>query len=108
MGGLAAVASKGKLYAIGGGHPAQASNGSVVLSAAERVKSDVLPVVERCDVLSDVWETVDTMPTPRMFLAAAVHWGKIYAIGGSDGAQALRTVEAYDDEQNCWQSLPKL
>jgi len=111
--GLAAVALRGKLYAIGGGHAAQ-------------TPSLALDCVERYDAGNNRWESLPPMPTPRSFLAAVAlggsgsSSGRLYAIGGSGGAQApggsrpgsprrssqaLRTVECFDEEANGWESF---
>jgi len=91
--GLAAVALRGKLYAVGGGQVAQAQN------------SQALDVVEVYDPDAERWSTLSSMPSPRMFLAAAAMSGKLYAFGGSDGAQAQRTMERYDEETDRWVAL---
>jgi len=94
--GLAAVALRGKLYAIGGGQAAQAQ------------ASHAVDTVEQYDVDACRWSSFPPMPSPRMFLAAAALSGRLYAVGGSDGAQALRTLERFDEETNCWETLPSM
>ena len=42
------------------------------------------------------------MTTRRLGVAVAVLGGFLYAIGGSDGATPLNTVERYDPRQNKW------
>lgn len=101
--GLAAVALRGKLYALGGGQVSQASTSSSERPA--QALPSALSSVDRYDPETSRWDALPPMPTPRMFLAAAVLSGKLYAIGGSDGAQALRTVERFDDDTTSWQSF---
>lgn len=90
--GLAAVAIRGKLYAVGGGQ-------------ASPQKSPSLHVVERYHVEGDVWEALPSMHTPRMFLAAVALNGKLCVLGGSDGAQALRSIETYEESEGHWRQL---
>lgn len=114
--GLAAVALRGRLYAIGGGAVALGSGSSgaatprvpTVVPATSPERTFALGAVERFDPATQRWETLPPLPTPRMFLQAVVLHGKLYAIGGSDGAQALRTVERFDEETNQWESLPPM
>jgi N-acetylneuraminic acid mutarotase len=109
--GLAAVALRGRLYAIGGGHTAMPRTSSFIGNSASTTESPrpmALGTVERFDPAANTWETLPPMPTPRMFLQAVVLHGKLYAIGGSDGAHALRTVERFDETTNCWESLPSM
>lgn len=56
-----------------------------------------------------VWERKADMPTPRMKVAVVALLGKIYAIGGHDGANdALAAVEVYDPKENSWSKAPDL
>lgn len=71
----------------------------------ERAAVQPLGAVERYDPASGVWESLPPMPTPRMFLAAVVLDGKLYAIGGSDGKQPLNCVECFDEASNCWETV---
>ncbi|HEY7060585.1 MAG TPA: kelch repeat-containing protein [Chloroflexota bacterium] len=89
--GLAA-ATNGKLYAIGG------TNGTAV--------------VEEYDPGTNTWTNCGTpapgdacaaLPTPRDFLGAAPALnGKVYAIGGINGAGSLATTEEYTPATNSW------
>ena len=55
------------------------------------------------------WERRADMPTPRMKVATVAFMGKVYAIGGHDGANdALATVEIYDPEEDSWSKAPNL
>jgi subtilisin family serine protease/N-acetylneuraminic acid mutarotase len=82
-----AVASNGRIYAIGGvGYDASGA------------------IVEEYDPATDTWTTRTSMPTPRSYLGVATASnGKIYAIGGHDGgALGLTTVEEYDPATDTW------
>jgi len=44
----------------------------------------------------------------RCFVSVAVLGGLIYAIGGFDGHQRLKTVECYDPNTNQWTMMPPM
>ena len=48
------------------------------------------------------------MQTPRGFAAAAPLNGKLYVVGGYDGARELKTCEFYDPQSGVWESCPPL
>ena len=54
------------------------------------------------------WKLGAEMPTPREMLGAASDDKVVYAVGGTDGAADLPTVEAYDPAADSWTSLPAL
>lgn len=54
------------------------------------------------------WKLGAEIPTPRGMLGAASDDKVVYAVGGSDGAADLPTVEAYDPAADSWTSLPPL
>ena len=54
------------------------------------------------------WTLAAEMPTPRQMLGAASDGKVVYAVGGTDGAADLPTVEAYDPAADSWTSLPAL
>ena len=54
------------------------------------------------------WKLGAEMPTPRQMLGAASDGKVVYAVGGTDGAADLPTVEAYDPAADSWTSLPAL
>jgi Tol biopolymer transport system component len=82
----AAVASNGKIYAIGGGN-----NGGA------------LDTVEEYDPATNTWTTRASMPTARASVGvAAASNGKIYAIGGGISASLSAIVEEYDPATNTW------
>jgi N-acetylneuraminic acid mutarotase len=80
----------GKIYAIGG----------------ERGGNNPpfdLAVVEAYDPVTDVWETRQSMPTPRNVLGAtSTTNGTIFAIGGRIDSTHLATAEAYDPLRDTW------
>ncbi|XP_078494070.1 uncharacterized protein LOC144749569 [Ciona intestinalis] len=79
------VAHNGHLYSLGG------HDGKQYLCS-----------VERYDPLSDEWEEVAPMQTPRLGFAAVVLNNAIYAIGGHDGKQRLKSVEKYNVDDDTW------
>jgi serine/threonine protein kinase/N-acetylneuraminic acid mutarotase len=54
------------------------------------------------------WKLGAAIPTPRQMLDAAADDKLVYAVGGTDGAADLPTVEAYDPAADSWTSLPAL
>lgn len=68
-------------------------------------------VYNRVDVytpLTNSWSTLAPMQSPRYRFAAALYHGMIYAIGGSDGTQAVASVEAYDPISDTWTTVASL
>lgn len=60
------------------------------------------PVMVFAETTTDKWVTKAPMVTPRYNFQTAVVDGKIYAIGGQNGSNALATVEVYDPITNKW------
>ncbi|EFU40187.1 Kelch repeat protein [Paenibacillus vortex V453] len=92
-GATSAAVVNGKIYVIGGytGNVQSVSGGSY--SA----------VVEAYDPVTDTWETVQSMTTPRMWLSSAAYNGKIYTMGGvNSSSDRLSVVEEYDPATNTW------
>jgi hypothetical protein len=81
----------GKIYVIGG----------VQGGLSPTVPPVWLADVEVYDPTTDTWTTRAPMPTARMGHGAATHDGKIYAIGGWNGA-LLGTCEEYDPATDTW------
>ena len=69
-----------KLYVVGGDHEGQGE----------------LALLEAFDTNTSSWELLPDMPTPRKLLAAGTIDGALYAVGGSNGAARLKTLERYD------------
>jgi len=68
-------------------------------------------VYDRADVYtpsSNSWAKLAPMPHPRYRFAAVPRDGRIYAIGGSNGAAALSSVEAYNPASNSWTAVANL
>lgn len=87
---------KGKLYAVGG----------------KDEKGSKLRTVERYDPKAGAngmgeWETVAPMGTKRWGAGVAVLEGKLYVIGGMNGAErgALPSVEVFDVATGAWSKL---
>jgi N-acetylneuraminic acid mutarotase len=85
-----AVAVDGKIYVIG-------------------VSSDFKKSLNyEYDPATDKWAPKASMPTPRMWFAAAVYQGKIYTIGGYDWNNGnpivLDSNEVYDPTVDTWQT----
>ena len=78
------AALNGKLYVVGG-----------------IVRGANTGALQIYDPATDRWTSGAPMPTPRSGLMTAVINGKLYAIGGNNGA-SLATVEIYDPATNTW------
>lgn len=68
-------------------------------------------VYNRVDVYTPAtnsWSSLAPMQSPRYRFAASLYNGHIYAMGGSDGTQAVSSVEAYDPNTDIWASMPSL
>jgi hypothetical protein len=87
---LAAVGVGGKVYAIGG---------AMTLTGGTNVPTATLQVY---DPVSDVWTTRAPMHLARWAHAAVAYRGRIYVLGGHDGAQHLDEVEVYDPATDLW------
>ncbi len=85
------VLHRGKIYVIGGS-----------VRRGERVG-----VVEIYDIERDSWSRGAEMPTGRE-CDAVLYRDRIYAIGGYDGRDSLRTFEVYDIAADRWEALPDL
>jgi N-acetylneuraminic acid mutarotase/Tfp pilus assembly protein PilE len=51
------------------------------------------------------WETKASMTSPHCLFGTEVIDGKIYAIGGTNGASCIKTTEVYDPTANTWTLL---
>ena len=99
---LAAVAGPdGRIYALGGS------------TSSTLDMTGYSSVVEAYNPVTNSWETVSPMNTPRVGLAAATSGGRIYVFGGYGRppgytARYLLTVEVYDPVSNIWSSSPSM
>lgn len=59
-------------------------------------------LIFRYDPVSRSWAYVAPMQSQRCSAGVAVLGGKLYAVGGRDGASCLRTVECYEPHTNKW------
>ncbi|XP_065570128.1 kelch-like protein diablo [Artemia franciscana] len=57
----------------------------------------------RYDSATDSWHDLAQMSTPRSELGVAMLDGYLYAVGGWQGCQRLKTVERYDPTSNTWE-----
>ncbi|XP_023702512.1 kelch-like protein 5 isoform X2 [Cryptotermes secundus] len=96
-GGVGVGVVNGYLYALGG-HDAPASN-----PLASRFDS-----VERYDPKTDTWTQVASMSVRRDAIGVCLLGDRLIAVGGYDGQQYLKLVEAYDAQSNEWQEIAPL
>ena len=69
-----------------------------------------LPMVERYDFETKVWEAAAPMAEARNYHAVAVLEGKLYAVGGNidvaiNVGVSLSSVERYDPATNAWEAV---
>lgn len=57
---------------------------------------------------TQTWRELASMPSARGALGVAVHQGRLYAVGGYDGAKNSNAVEVYDPQANTWKSVATL
>lgn len=88
----ASVVLRNEIYVIGG-----------------RNENAVLSTVEKYSTTENKWSSAARMPTARWSLMTYAAGGKIYAFGGVSGIgnsrRALNIVEAYDPNNNSWESI---
>lgn len=85
------------LYVVGGGEQVDPDGPGPQVGPSD--------ILEFYDAASDTWIPLplSPMPTARTGLAAAVVAGKLYAIGGFNGAN-LATVEVFDPASGIWET----
>jgi N-acetylneuraminic acid mutarotase len=88
--GVAAVDRK--IYAIGGDEGSEIGNCMTGTSMTYLVVN----ATEEYDPTSDTWVSKAPMPTARALFGTAVYQGKIYCIGGYNGATVFYGPESYD------------
>jgi N-acetylneuraminic acid mutarotase len=60
------------------------------------------PLANAATTQNNTWTSLAPMPTARGGLGVTVAYGKIYAIGGTNGAHTLNVNEEYDPANNHW------
>jgi len=91
---LAAAATGGRLYAVGG-----RIDGNYSRNLASN---------EAYDPASNTWEQRAPMPTARSGIAAAVLEGRMFVFGGEAPAGTFNQAEAYDARSNGWSSHARM
>ena len=71
-------------------------------------RGECLNTVEAFDILTNTWEPMPTMLTPRGRFDVSQILGKLFACGGSNGHRELKSVECYDPDQKSWIDLPDM
>jgi len=82
----------GTIYAIGGDEGSETGN---CMTGTSRT-NNVVNVTEAYDPVLDSWVSKAAMPTSRALFGTAVYQGKIYCIGGYNGANVFYGPESYD------------
>ncbi|PAV75433.1 hypothetical protein WR25_17823 [Diploscapter pachys] len=69
---------------------------------AKSPEAEALSSVEMYDPLTRKWSSVEKMPTTRSRVGVAVCQKELYAIGGYNGLERLKTVEVFDYSNKSW------
>ena len=64
--------------------------------------------VEEYNPAKDSWRELAPMSTQRRGVGVAILNGLLYAVGGSDGVQALHSAECYNPRTNSWSNISDL
>ncbi|XP_078741668.1 kelch-like protein 1 [Lampetra fluviatilis] len=96
-GGPGVAACHGRLYAVGGHSSPTASHGARILDC-----------VERYDPQTESWSRVSPLGVPRDAVGVCVLGHRLYAVGGHDGASAVRRVQAYEALADTWVEVSSL
>ena len=98
-GALAVGVIDGKIYAVGGKKDRKEQG-----EGKQKGKMEILNTLEVYDPVSDTWQTLPPMPTPRDHLTAAVLNGRLYVIGGRQGGigSSMTVNEMYDPKKQRW------
>jgi len=91
----AAAVHKGRIYVVGGASGIHGHGSS-------------LSVTERFDPARWTWETLIPMPSARRGLSLSPVGGRLYALGGSDGARTYSAVEVFNPSTNMWEVGPPM
>lgn len=82
----------GRIYAIGGDGGSEIGN----CMTGAGMTNNVVNVTEAYDPILDLWVSKAPMPTHRALFGTAVYQGKIYCIGGYNGANVFYGPESYN------------
>ena len=61
--------------------------------------------LDRYDPKTDTWTQVASMSVGRDAIGVCLLGDRLFAVGGYDGQQYLKLVEAYDTQNNEWQQV---
>jgi N-acetylneuraminic acid mutarotase len=91
-------------------HLAAASDGTALFAVGGRLLSadKNVAALERYDVVSNRWQQLPPMSSPRGGVGAAVVDGRLVAVGGEHPTGVFGTVQAYDIASSTWSDLASL
>lgn len=92
---LAVAAGEDRIFAVGG-----RANGDEVDALAA--------AAEAYDPVSDRWETLPPLPTPRGGVSGVFAAGRMVVLGGERGTTTFDTAEAFDVVAGTWTALPPM
>ncbi|XP_054161299.1 kelch-like protein 5 [Oppia nitens] len=67
-----------------------------------------LSVCYKYNTQTSVWQSIQSMSTPRVEFSLISMDSKLYAIGGCNGKNNLNSVETYDTQTNQWKSIASM
>jgi hypothetical protein len=95
--------------------PVKRSNAAACVLAAEHSGdpcvvaiggfTDAGAVLDRVDTLgyvTNAWDSITPMHSARAMHGSCVHANRVFVAGGTDGKNALNTVESYDSREGRW------
>ena len=71
-------------------------------------RGECLDSVEAFDLKTNTWTTMHPMREPRGRFDVTQLDGKLYACGGCNGTNELKSVECYDQIEQKWLRLPDM
>lgn len=92
---LAVAAGESRIFAVGG--RANGDEGDQLAAATEAY-----------DPVTDRWESLPVLPTPRGGVSGVFADGRMVVLGGERGTTTFDTVEAFDVATGIWNQLPAI
>lgn len=77
-------------------------NGLVYALSGYDSKNKCMAGCEVYDISKDEWRSIASLNVPRCAFAVAMTRNKIWVMGGFNGTEQIKSVEAYDETQGLW------
>ena len=90
--------------------PRRSAAGAVYAIGGRGVSTSERPFdnVEVYDFYKNDWSDAPSLTSPRRHVGVVCAHGKIYAVGGENSGQHLRTVECYSEQEKKWRQIAPL